>query len=247
MLINHNDCSGYYYKHCQTIPNSCLPWVWIISLHGRFIMECTTLISYFDRGARRMAVILLADEPWLVLAGGFEWKKGLFLFWNDDPQFISISGDDTHIEHMENHHAKNGKPWCLPSISIGAIENPWRTGWTWRTMISMDVVEGGPKKSTESKKNMFVPTFEDFSGVFFPQTFGFPMALWGFSQFGRWFFRFRSRWEGAAGHHRCGGSLGQRRSSYPQLWPMTIGCIASQSPTVIGECPLFWHVFWATN
>ena len=35
-------------------------------------MECTTLISYFDRGARRMAVILLADEPWLVLAGGFE-------------------------------------------------------------------------------------------------------------------------------------------------------------------------------
>lgn len=173
MLINHNDCSGYYYKHCQTIPNSCLPWVWIISLHGRFIMECTTLISYFDRGARRMAVILLADEPWLVLAGGFEWKKGLFLFWNEDPQFISISGDDTHIEHMENHHAKNGKPWCLPSISIGAIENPWRTGWTWRTMISMDVVEGGPKKSTESKKTCLFPPLRIFLVFFFHKPLDF--------------------------------------------------------------------------
>ena len=67
MLINHNDCSGYYYKHCQTIPNSCLPWVWIISLHGRFIMECTTLISYFNRGAR----------PWLL----FCWRTNHGWYW----------------------------------------------------------------------------------------------------------------------------------------------------------------------
>jgi hypothetical protein len=40
-------------------------------------------------------------------------------------------------------------------------------------MISMDVVEGGPKKSTESKKNMFGSTFEDFSGVFFHKPLDF--------------------------------------------------------------------------
>lgn len=246
MLINHNDCSGYYYKHCQTIPNSCLPWVWIISLHGRFIMECTTLISYFNRGAR----------PWLL----FCWRTNHGWYWlvvSNEKKVYSYFGmmiPNSFPYLVMTHTLNTWKITMLRTVNHG-VYHLFRLG---PSKIHGELAEHGepwfpwmllkvdPKNPRNQKKHVWFHLW-GFFWCFFPQTFGFPMALRGFSQFGRWFFRFRSRWEGAAGHHRCGGSLGQRRSSYPQLWPMTIGCIASQSPTVIGECPLFWHVFWATN